>query len=34
VRLGLGQEAGKAAENLLECWNGGVIEGHVMLFSG
>jgi hypothetical protein len=32
VRLGLGEKAGKAAEKLLECRNGGVIEGHAVLF--
>ena len=31
--LGFGEEAGEAAEDLQEGRNGGVVEGHVMLFS-
>src|SRR5450631_1626087 len=33
VRLGLGEDAGEAAENLQERRNGSVIKGHGMLFS-
>jgi hypothetical protein len=33
VRLRLGEKAGEAAENLQKGGNGGVVEGHVMLFS-
>src|ERR1700685_4621159 len=32
IPLGLGENAGKAAEDLQEGGNGGVVEGHVMLF--
>src|ERR1700687_2782998 len=32
VRLGLGEDAGEAAEELQECRNGSVVEGHVLLF--
>jgi hypothetical protein len=33
VRFGLGEDVGKAAENLQEGGDGDVIEGHGMLFS-
>jgi len=33
VRLGLGEKARKAAQDLQECGNGGVVERHGMLFS-
>jgi hypothetical protein len=31
MRLGLGEQAGKAAEDLQEGGNGRVVKGHVML---
>jgi hypothetical protein len=34
MRLGFGEDAGEAPENLEEGGDGGVIEGHVMLFRG
>jgi hypothetical protein len=33
MRFRLGEQAGKAAENLQEGRHGGVVERHVMLFS-
>src|SRR6202012_2700066 len=33
MRFGLGEDAGEATQNLQEGRNGGVVEGHVMLFS-
>ena len=32
VRFRLAENAGEAAEDLQECGNGGVVEGHAMLF--